>query len=105
MKVTQLVVGGLGIDGPKDLLNRLALDLLGVKFKYVPAQLKPDRAARLAAQRDQHGIRIGADHKTAVAPLNFLAQSVLQRSGTIRPTTARRSSVTARKQVADLDPL
>ena len=52
MKVTQLVVGGLGVDGPKDILHRLALDLLGVKFKYVTGY-SSSQTARLALQRNE----------------------------------------------------
>jgi putative tricarboxylic transport membrane protein len=35
VKGENIVVGGLGRDGPKDLAMRLTLDMLGVPFKYV----------------------------------------------------------------------
>ena len=35
MKAQNLVVGGLTADSSKDLLERLCLDLLGLKYKYV----------------------------------------------------------------------
>jgi tripartite-type tricarboxylate transporter receptor subunit TctC len=52
IKATGLVVGGLGADGPKDLLLRLPLDMLGLKFKYVTGY-RSSAAARLALQRDE----------------------------------------------------
>ena len=70
MKVTQLVVGGLGIDSPKDLLNRLELDLLGVKFKYVTGY-SSSQTARLALLRNEINMYSESvpTYKTAVAPL------------------------------------
>ena len=35
VKATNLVVGGLGPDAPKDMSMRMTLDMLGVKYKYV----------------------------------------------------------------------
>ncbi len=70
MKVTQLVLGGLGIDSPKDLLNRLELDLLGVKFKYVTGY-SSSQTARLALIRNEINMYSESvpTYKTAVAPL------------------------------------
>jgi tripartite-type tricarboxylate transporter receptor subunit TctC len=70
MKVTQLVVGGLGVDGPKDLLHRLALDLLGVRFKYVTGY-SSSQTARLALLRNEINMYAESPptYKTAVAPL------------------------------------
>jgi tripartite-type tricarboxylate transporter receptor subunit TctC len=70
MKVTQLVVGGLGIDSPKDLLNRLELDLLGVKFKYVTGY-SSSQTARLALLRNEINMYSESvpTYKTAVAPI------------------------------------
>ena len=70
MKVTQLVVGGLGVDSPKDLLHRLALDLLGVRFKYVTGY-SSSQTARLALLRNEINMYSESPptYKTAVAPL------------------------------------
>jgi tripartite-type tricarboxylate transporter receptor subunit TctC len=70
MKVTQLVVGGLGVESPKDILNRLALDLLGVRFKYVTGY-SSSQTARLALLRNEINMYSESPptYKTAVAPL------------------------------------
>jgi tripartite-type tricarboxylate transporter receptor subunit TctC len=70
MRVTQLIVGGLGIDSPKDLLNRLELDLLGVKFKYVTGY-SSSQTARLALLRNEINMYSESvpTYKTSVAPL------------------------------------
>jgi tripartite-type tricarboxylate transporter receptor subunit TctC len=51
-KATGLVVGGLGADGPKDLLLRLPLDMLGIPFKYVTGY-RSSAHARIALQRNE----------------------------------------------------
>jgi tripartite-type tricarboxylate transporter receptor subunit TctC len=70
MKVTQLVMGGLAVESPKDLLNRLALDLLGVRFKYVSGY-SSSQTARLALLRNEINMYSESPptYKTAVAPL------------------------------------
>ncbi len=52
VKAKGLVVGGLSVDTPKDLRLRLAMDMLGVPFKYVTGY-RSSPAARLAFQRGE----------------------------------------------------
>ena len=52
MKARNLVVGGLTPDSSKDLLERLCLDLLGVKYNYVTGYTS-NANARLALQRGE----------------------------------------------------
>ena len=52
MKAENLVAGGLSADSTKDLLMRLGLDLLGVKFKYVTGY-KSNQNARMALQQGE----------------------------------------------------
>src|SRR5258705_2044785 len=47
-----LIVGGLSVDTPKDLRLRLAMDMLGIPFKYVTGY-RSSPAARLAFQRGE----------------------------------------------------
>src|SRR4029077_19300545 len=50
VKAKDLIVGGLSVDTPKDLRLRLAMDMLGIPFKYVTGY-RSSPAARLAFQR------------------------------------------------------
>jgi tripartite-type tricarboxylate transporter receptor subunit TctC len=52
LKAENLVVGGLGRDGPKDMSMRLTLDMLGVPFKYVTGY-NSSAQAMLALQRGE----------------------------------------------------
>jgi hypothetical protein len=52
MKARDFWIGGFTPDSLKDLLERLQLDLLGVKYKYVSAY-KGSAEARLAMQRNE----------------------------------------------------
>ena len=54
-KAVGLVVGGLAADNPKDLRTRLALDMLGVRFRYVTGY-RTSMPARLALQRGEINI-------------------------------------------------
>ncbi len=47
-----VIVGGLGVDNAKDILLRLTMDMLGVKFKYVTGY-KGSQGARLALQQGE----------------------------------------------------
>jgi tripartite-type tricarboxylate transporter receptor subunit TctC len=51
-KAQGLVVGGLSIENPKDLKQRLALDMLGVPYRYVTGY-RSSQPARLALQRGE----------------------------------------------------
>jgi tripartite-type tricarboxylate transporter receptor subunit TctC len=52
MKARGLVVGGLSTDNPKDIRTRLALDMLGVQYRYVTGY-RTSMPARLAMQRGE----------------------------------------------------
>ena len=52
VKAQDLVGGGLSVDTPKDITMRLALDMLGVPYKYVTGYRSSARA-RLALQRGE----------------------------------------------------
>jgi tripartite-type tricarboxylate transporter receptor subunit TctC len=52
VKTTGVVAGGLGAENSKDLLLRLALDMLGVPYKYVTSY-RGSQAARLALQQNE----------------------------------------------------
>ena len=47
MKAEGLVMGGLGVDSSKDLLQRLTFDMLGLKYRYVTGY-RSSNTARLA---------------------------------------------------------
>src|SRR4029453_18731651 len=69
VKAKNLVVGGLSVDTPKDLRGRLAMDMLGVPFKYVTGY-RSSPAARLAFQRGE---------------INFFAESPPSYRGGVGP--------------------
>ncbi|MFN3892529.1 MAG: hypothetical protein ACK4MV_19210 [Beijerinckiaceae bacterium] len=52
LKARNLVIGGLSAESSKDMLLRLTLDMLGVKYKYVTGY-KSNSDARLAFQRGE----------------------------------------------------
>ena len=52
MKAQGLVMGGLGADSSKDLLQRLTFDMLGLKYRYVTGYRSSNRA-RLALQNGE----------------------------------------------------
>jgi tripartite-type tricarboxylate transporter receptor subunit TctC len=52
LKAREVVIGGLAADSSKDLLQRLTMDLLGVKYRYVTGY-KGNAGARLALQRGE----------------------------------------------------
>lgn len=51
-KATGLVAGGLAADSAKDIMIRLTLDMLGLKYKYVTGY-RGSNAARLAMQQNE----------------------------------------------------
>jgi tripartite-type tricarboxylate transporter receptor subunit TctC len=55
VKAQGLIVGGLSVDTSKDIRLRLALDMLGVKYKYVTGY-RSSAPARLAFQRREINI-------------------------------------------------
>lgn len=52
MKAQGLIAGGLGADSSKDLLLRLTLDMLGLKYRYVTGY-RSSNTARLALQNGE----------------------------------------------------
>jgi hypothetical protein len=69
-KAKGLIVGGLSVDTPKDLRLRLAMDMLGVPFKYVTGY-RSSPAARLAFQRGE---------------INFFSESPPSYRGVVEPS-------------------
>jgi tripartite-type tricarboxylate transporter receptor subunit TctC len=70
VKSEDLVVGGLGREGPKDLSMRLTLDLLGVRYKYVTGYNSSAQAI-LALQRGEISYYSDSPplYKTKIDPL------------------------------------
>jgi hypothetical protein len=52
MKTQGLVMGGLGADSAKDLLQRLTFDMLGLKYRYVTGY-RSSSTARLAVEKGE----------------------------------------------------
>ncbi len=76
-KAEGVVSGGLGADNAKDLLLRLSLDMLGLKYKYVTAY-RGSQAARLALQQNE---------------INYYAESPPSYRSMIEPTMVRSGEV------------
>jgi hypothetical protein len=68
-----IILGGLSVDTPKDLRARLALDMLGLPFKYVTGY-RSSPSARLAFDRGE---------------INMFAESPPSYRGVIEPTLVR----------------
>jgi hypothetical protein len=68
-----VVAGGLGAENSKDLLLRLALDMLGVPYKYVTSY-RGSSAARLALQQNE---------------INLYAESPPSYRAVVEPTLVR----------------
>jgi hypothetical protein len=73
VKAQGLIVGGLSVDTPKDLRGRLAMDMLGVPFKYVTGY-RSSPAARLAFQRGE---------------INFFSESPPSYRGVVDPSLVK----------------
>lgn len=73
MKAKGLIVGGLSVDTPKDIRLRLAMDMLGIPFKYVTGY-RSSPAARLAFQRGE---------------INFFSESPPSYRGVIEPSMVK----------------
>ena len=89
-----IVAGGLAADTSKDLLIRLTLDMLGVPYRYVTGY-RSSNNARLALQRGEINLHSESTpgYFGVVEPGMVKAGEAVRRSGTIRTTTARASSV------------
>jgi len=72
-KAQGLILGGLSVDTPKDLRLRLAMDMLGVPFKYVTGY-RSSPSARLAFQRGE---------------INFFSESPPSYRGVVDPTLVK----------------
>ena len=61
LKAGNIVIGGLSAELSKDMLLRLTLDMLGVKYKYVTGyKSNSDARSRLSARRDLDVLGISA---------------------------------------------
>jgi tripartite-type tricarboxylate transporter receptor subunit TctC len=78
MRAQGLVVGGLGADSSKDLLLRLTLDMLGLKYRYVTGY-RSSNTARLALQNGE---------------INLHAESTPSYFGVVEPTLVKSGKVT-----------
>jgi tripartite-type tricarboxylate transporter receptor subunit TctC len=78
-KAQGLLVAGLSVDNPKDLRTRLALDMLGVSYRYVTGY-RTSMPARLALQR-------GEVHLFSESPPSYRAviEPTLVKAGEIIP--------------------
>src|SRR5215471_17666076 len=72
-KAEGVIVGGLSVDTPKDLRLRLAMDMLGIRFKYVTGY-RSSPAARLAFQRGE---------------INFFSESPPSYRGVVEPSMVK----------------
>jgi tripartite-type tricarboxylate transporter receptor subunit TctC len=72
-KAKDLILGGLSVDTPKDLRLRLAMDMLGIPYKYVTGY-RSSPSARLAFQRGE---------------INFFSESAPTYRGVVDPTMVR----------------
>lgn len=77
VKAENLVSGGLGADNAKDLLLRLTLDMLGVKYNYVTGY-KGSQGARLALQTGE---------------INYYSESPPSYRGVIEPSLVAKGEV------------
>jgi tripartite-type tricarboxylate transporter receptor subunit TctC len=73
MRATEIVAGGLAADSSKDLLIRLALDMLGLRYKYVTG-FRSSAPARLALQRGE---------------INFFSESSPSYFSVVEPTLVK----------------
>src|SRR5215469_6764790 len=78
MKAQGLVMGGLGADSSKDLLQRLTFDMLGLKYRYVTGYRSSNRA-RLALQNGE---------------INVHAESTPSYFGVVEPSLVKSGKVT-----------
>ena len=78
MRARGLVAGGLGADSSKDLLIRLTLDMLGLKYRYVTGY-RSSNTARLALQNGE---------------INLHAESTPSYFGVVEPTLVKSGKVT-----------
>src|SRR5205823_5579073 len=78
-KARDLIVGGLTADNPKDIRTRLALDMLGVPYRYVTGY-RTSMPARLALQRGEINMfsESPPSYRAVIAP-------TLVRSGELMP--------------------
>jgi tripartite-type tricarboxylate transporter receptor subunit TctC len=77
IKAQNLVSGGLGPDNAKDILLRLTLDMLGIKYNYVTGY-KGSQGARLALQTGE---------------INFYSESPPSYRGVIEPSLVAKGEV------------
>ena len=92
MQAQGLVAAGLAADTSKDLLLRLTLDMLGLRYRYVTGY-RSSNAARLAVQRGEASL-----HSELTPGFFAMVEPNLVKNGAVIPTwydpatTARRSA-------------
>jgi tripartite-type tricarboxylate transporter receptor subunit TctC len=77
VKAQGLISGGLSADGPKDILLRLALDMLGVPYKHVTGY-RSNQNSRLALQQNE---------------VNFLSESPPGYRSVVEPSLVKKGLV------------
>src|SRR5262245_28047504 len=77
IKAKGVVAGGLGAENSKDLMLRLGLDMLGVRYKYVTSY-RGSQAARLALQQNE---------------INIYAESPPSYRAVVEPTLVKEGTV------------
>lgn len=77
MKAQGLIMGGLGVDSSKDLLQRLTFDMLGLKYRYVTGY-RSSSIARLALQNGE---------------INMHSESTPSYFGVVEPTLVKAGKV------------
>jgi tripartite-type tricarboxylate transporter receptor subunit TctC len=79
MKAEGLVVGGLGADSSKDLLERLTFDMLGLQYRYVTSY-RSSNTARLALQNGEINV-----HSESTPGYFSVVEPSLVKTGTVMP--------------------
>ena len=79
MKAEGLVVGGLGADSSKDLLERLTFDMLGLQYRYVTGY-RSSNTARLALQNGEINV-----HSESTPGYFSVVEPSLVKAGTVIP--------------------
>ena len=77
MKAQGLIMGGLGVDSAKDLLQRLTFDMLGLKYRYVTGY-RSSSTARLALEKNE---------------INMHSESTPSYFGVVEPTLVKTGKV------------
>jgi tripartite-type tricarboxylate transporter receptor subunit TctC len=79
MKAQGLIVGGLGVDSSKDLLERLTFDMLGLQYRYVTGY-RSSNTARLALQNGEINV-----HSESTPGYFSVVEPSLVKTGKVMP--------------------